>query len=119
LAEAEPAQEARSQRPAIIPVDLGAGGFNQLAVLDARRAGGLAGAAIEAEVDVPDEGVGQPQPPFVNQDHLVDAAAGRITLQSELAVGGAVVQAKPAVDTGGVVFPARAFKAPVATLGWR
>ena len=39
-----------------------------------------------------------------DMDHLVDAAAGRVSLQIPKAIGGAGVQTDPAVDAAGEVF---------------
>ena len=83
LAKAEPAQEAGDERAAVVLLNLRAGGFDELAVLDAGGAGGLAGAAVEAEVNVADEALAELQAAFVDQNHLVDAAARRVHLDAE------------------------------------
>src|SRR6266550_6930837 len=48
-AENKVPREPREKRPPVILLDLGACGFHQLAVLDARRTCGLARAAIRSE----------------------------------------------------------------------
>src|SRR5579862_1503364 len=84
-------------------LDLSARGFNQFAILDSRWTRGLARAAIEATVDVRDEGIAERKPAFVDQLHLADSPARRIRFLSPQLVGRAVIQAKPAVDTARVV----------------
>ena len=112
--------------------------LDELAVLDAGGAGGFAGAAVEAFVDVLDEGFGDFQASGFRRrgrvhqrgrrrqraglrlglvggadggevglsdvDHLVDAAAGGVSLQIPKAIGGAGVETDAAVDAAGEVF---------------
>ena len=80
------ARGARQQRPAIVLLDLRARRLHQLAVLDAGRARGFAGAAIQALVDVLNEGITEREAPLVHQNHLPDAAARRIRLQAPQAI---------------------------------
>ena len=77
---------------------LGASGLHHAAVGDAGGAGGLAGAALEAEVEMPGDSVGESDAPLVDALHQGDTAAGRLGLDAELDVGGADLQAQPAVD---------------------
>ena len=51
-AEYQVPRNAREERTPVMLLDLRARGFDQLAVLDAGGAGGLAGTAIEALIDV-------------------------------------------------------------------
>ena len=79
--------------------DVGARGFEQLAVLHARRADALAGAAAEAALDVARERAGlYAQPPLLDRAHQVDAPARAVVLVARLHVGRAGFEAQPAVD---------------------
>jgi hypothetical protein len=78
--------------------------FHELAVLDAGRAGGFAGAAVETFVNVIDERIGDGKIAQLDVDHLVDAAARGIRFEIPEAVGGASVETKTAVDAASVVF---------------
>src|ERR1700758_550348 len=98
MATNEAAGKARRKWTAIILFDLRAGPFHQLAVLHARRASGLARAAVEASVDMPDKRLAQRQPPFVHKHHLTDAPARRIRFQAPQSVRGALVEAQAAVN---------------------
>src|SRR5205823_10536809 len=97
--EEEPAKEARAQRAPVIFLDLPPGRFDQAPVLDSGRARRLASAAVETQVDVPDKTLAQRQPPALHLDHLVDPAARRVHLDSQLAISRTTIQAKTAVDT--------------------
>ena len=85
--------------------------FDEFPVLDAAGAGGFAGAAVQAFVDVIDEGIGDRRRcvrlagEFVlgDVDHLLDTAARGVGFEIPEAVGGAGVEAEAAVDTAGVV----------------
>lgn len=99
----EMTREAGEQRPAVVLLDLAAGVFDELAVLDARGAGGLAGAAVEALVDVPDIPLTGQNPELFHVKHLADPATGGVGFEAPEAVGGAVVQAEAAVDTAGEI----------------
>jgi len=80
-----------------------AGVLDELAVLDAGGAGGFAGAAVEAFINVIDEGVGDGSAVLRDVHHLADAAARGVGFETPEAVGGASVEAEPAVDAAGVV----------------
>src|SRR5438876_8036310 len=114
LLEKEPAQDTLEGGPAIIFLDLPACRLHQPPVFDAGRAGRLASPAIKTKIDVFDETLTQRQSSALHLDHLVDAAARRVHFQSQLAIRRAGVQAKPAVDTLGIVVPARRFARTVA-----
>ena len=58
FAEGDVAQDAREERALVVALDERAGVFDELAVFDDGGAGGFAGAAVEAFVDVIDEGFG-------------------------------------------------------------
>ncbi len=83
MAKDEITRDAIKPGTLVIALDARAGVFDELAVLDAGRAGGFARAAVETFVDVIDKGVGDGDVPldFVIElasrdvDHLVDAAA--------------------------------------------
>ena len=93
-----------AQRPPVILLDLGARGFDQLAVLNSRRTRRLASTAVEAAIDVLHEGIAQRQPALIYQQHLPYAAARRIRFQAPQAIRGAMVEAEPAVYAPRVVF---------------
>src|SRR5271167_2839137 len=100
MTENKIALEARKERAAVIAFDAGAGVLDEFAVAHAGGAGGFAGAAVEAFVDVIDEaggdgeglllGVGDGG--LLDADHLADASARRIGLKVPQAVGGAGVE---------------------------
>ena len=98
--------------------------FHQLAVFDAGRAGGFAGAAVKTFVDVIDEGVrdwrgslpSAGKTALRNVDHLADAPARRIGFEVPKSIGGAGVQAKTAVNAAGVIFVDR--RDPRDGSGW-
>ncbi len=81
-AKHEIARHAREKRTPVILFDLRARRFHQLAVFDARGARGLAGAAIQALIDVLHEGFAERQPALVHQHHLADAPARRIGFEA-------------------------------------
>ena len=58
VVEYEFAGEACEERALVVPLDEGAGVLDEFAVLDRGRADGFTGAAVEAFVDVIDEGSG-------------------------------------------------------------
>src|SRR5579863_9841295 len=93
-------------RAAVPALDLPARGFNQPAVFHARRAGRFAGAAIEAQVEVPHHAFAERQAPLLHLNHLVDASSRRVHLLPQFAIGWAGVQAQAAVDALRVVVPA-------------
>ena len=55
IAEHQVARQAAKNGALVVALHAGAGVLDELAVLDAGRAGGFAGAAVEAFVDVVDE----------------------------------------------------------------
>jgi len=87
----------------IVALDARAGVLDEFSIFDAGGAGGFAGAAVEAFVDVIDEGFGDGLLVQLDLDHLVDAAAGRIGLEVPEAIGGTGVKAEAAMDAAGVV----------------
>ena len=94
----EPPQQARWQAPAHGGLDLREGALDQPSVLDARGAGGLAGPARQAQLDVLDVvGPGR-RAALADLHHLVDPPPGRIHLHAQFAVGGTRVEAESAVD---------------------
>ena len=97
------ASEARKARALEIAGDLGASEFDELAVFDSRGAGGLAGAAIEAAVNVGDECVAEFEAALIDEGHLADASARGIGFIVPEAIGGAGVEAQAAVDAAGIV----------------
>ena len=132
------ARDPVEERALVIAFDEGAGVFDELAVFDGGRAGGFAGAAVEAFIDMLDERIGDrcveagtdgSELPTVRRfwlldfgdlalrdmDHLMDAAARGIGFQVPEAIGGARVEAQAAVDAAGVVF----VSGNLAGNGWR
>ncbi len=103
VAEDEIARGAIEPGTLVIALDARAGVLDEFAVLDAGRAGGLAGATVEAFVDVIDKGIGDGLLVQLDMNHLVDAAARGIGFEVPEPVGGAGVEAEAAVDTAGVV----------------
>ena len=109
--ENEAPQQADQYPPLDVSLDLRARGLDQPAVLDPRRTGRFAGAAGQAQADVLDVGGRDGGPLLGHLHHLVDAAARRIHLQAQLAIGGAGVQAQAAVDAAVQVEEFRRFGA--------
>ena len=72
--------------------------LDQLAVLDARRAGRLAGPAIEAELEVPADVGPHRQPAVGHGPHQVDPPARAVVLVAGLDVRRAARRAEAAVD---------------------
>src|SRR5205085_5977772 len=99
------AEDALEHGAAIVGLDEGAGALDDAAVLHAGGTGRLAGAAIEATIDVGNEGITEGETAGVHLQDLVDAAAGRIHLGAEDAIRGAVIEAQAAVDAGLVELP--------------
>src|SRR5207302_818720 len=92
------AKEVLKSRPPIMLLDMVAGVFQQFAIGHSAGTGRFAGAAAEAEIDVPHGGVAQREPTVLNGAHEVDAAAGRIVLVAGLQISRAGGQTEPAVD---------------------
>ena len=97
-AKHQPAKQASGQGAPCAPLDLAARAFHQVAKLHVRRAGRLAGAAVEAQVHVLDEIGRHAQAPLVHRLDEVHAPARRVHFRAQRAVGGALVQAQPAMD---------------------
>ena len=72
--------------------------LDQLAVLHAGGTGGFAGAAIEAELEMPLDARRELQPPVGDGPHQVDAAARTIVLVASFDVRRAGRRAEAAVD---------------------
>ena len=92
------ARESREERALVLVFNARAGVFDEFAVFHAGGAGGFAGAAIEAFINVADETFGERQFAVAHQNHLADAAAGRIAFEMPEAIGRTVVQAQAAMD---------------------
>ncbi len=92
-AENEIARDASDPGAGIFALNARAGVLDEFAVLDAGGAGGLAGAAVQAFVNVIDKGIGDGQLALLDVDHLADAAARGIRFQIPEAIGGAGVEA--------------------------
>lgn len=127
LPKREVAKDAREDRAFVVALDESAGVFDEFAVFDDRGACGFAGAAVEAFVDVIDEGLGDwgvrvgavcgrrgdglcvsgadvGEIGLRDVDHLVDAAARGIGFEIPEAVRGAGVEAEAAVDAPSEIF---------------
>ncbi len=89
--------------------NLRARALQQAAVRHTRWTSSLAIQAAEAAVNVGDERLAQRQTALVHLHHLVDAAARRIHLRAQRAIGRTLVEAQSAVDTLGVQVPRRLF----------
>ncbi len=87
----------------IVAFDVRAGVLDEFSIFDAGGAGSFASAAVEAFVDVVDEGFGDGLLVQLDLDHLVNAAARRIGFEVPEAIGGAGVKAEAAVDAAGIV----------------
>jgi len=103
----EIAREACEERALVFVFDAGACVFDQSPVPDSGRAGGFAGAAIEAFVNVVNERFGDREFALLNKKHLANAPPGRIRFEMPQPVGGAVVEAESAVDAERKVFKDR------------
>ena len=90
--------EALGQGAGAVLGHLGAGRLHHAAVGDAGGAGGLAGAALQAEVEVRGDAVGESDAALVHALHEGDAPAGGLGLDAELDVGGADLEAESAMD---------------------
>ena len=95
--EVDPPEPPAEEPARPLPLDLGARGLDELAVRDAGRAGRLAGAAAQAEIEMGNRGVGQVDPALGERLDQHDAAARRVHLRPELGEGRAVGEAEPAV----------------------
>ncbi len=104
---------------AAVAQDFGPGFFHDLAVADAGRAGGLAVAALQAEVEVADNVLAEGDTPLAHRSHEVEPAPGRLGLQAELDVGGAVGKAEAAANAVHDILKAGGIRAAEALLGSR
>ena len=75
-----------------------AGGFGDAAVLHAGGAGGLAGAAEKAELQMLFEAVVQLDAPVSRRLDQMNSAARRFGFETGNAIGRALIQAQTAVD---------------------
>ena len=103
VTENEAARDGRKPGAGIFALDSRPGVLDEFPILDSRRAGGFASAAVEAFVDVIDKTIRDGLLVQLHLDHLVDTAARRIGLQVPEPVGGTGIEAKTAVDAAGVV----------------
>ena len=103
LAEDEVARDAEDPRALVVALDAGAGVLDEFSIFHTRGAGGFAGAAVEAFVDMIDEGIGDGLLVQLDVYHLVDAAARRIGFEIPEPVGRAGAEAEAAVNAAGVV----------------
>jgi len=72
--------------------------FEQTAVLDPTWADGFAGAAPQAQINVPHRGRLERQPALLQGPHKVDATSWGVVLVTCLEIGGASTEAEPAMD---------------------
>ena len=93
------ADSADSSRLQVVGPHLSTGVFHHAAVGHARRANGLAGAALEAGLPVGHDLGGYLDAALVHRLHQGDAPAGRLHLHPGLHVGRAGTQAQAAVHT--------------------
>ena len=111
IAKKEVARYVSEPGAFVTALDASARMLDQLSVLDAGGAGGFAGAAVEAFVNVIHESVADlrfrlllaAELALENVEHLLDAAARRIRFEVPEAIRGTSVQAQPAVDAARVV----------------
>src|SRR5260370_37919413 len=99
------AQFALQPGAEVFVFDNGSGTLNDASVLHAGWAGALAAAAIEAAVNVSNKRFGYRQLAAIHLQDLIDAAARRIHLHTENAIGGAGVQTQATLDASGVKLP--------------
>src|SRR5437764_10527036 len=69
--------------PLVMLFDLSAGALHDASVLHAGGAGGFAGAAVEAAVDVGHERIADRESACIDLQHLVDASPRRIHLHAQ------------------------------------
>lgn len=104
MSKNEIARDSREKRAAVVELDFCASMFDELAVFDAGGAGCFAGAAVEALIDVLDEGIGDGLVVQFDVNHLADATARGIGFEIPEAVGGAGIEAQAAVRATGKIF---------------
>ena len=90
-------------RPPLLCKDLGSSRLNDAPVWHPGRANSLAGAALQAEVEVVDYRVIQGGASLVDGTDKGDAAARRFELETSLHVGRTRVQAETAMDASGQI----------------
>jgi hypothetical protein len=100
----ETAHSAGEKWATVAALDFCARVFDELAVFHARGAGGFAGTAVEALVNVLDEGIGDGLMVQFDVNHLADAPARRICFKVPEAVGGAGVETEAAVSATREIF---------------
>jgi len=98
------ARVSREKWARVVSFNFGASVFNELAVFDAGGAGGFAGAAVEAFIDVFDEGIGDGLVIEFDVNHLADASARGVGLEIPEAVSGASVEAESAMGAASKIF---------------
>lgn len=106
------ADELGEPRAPVIALNAGAGMLDESSILDARGTGGLASAAVEAFIDVVDEGIrnGRGGVGMIGElalrdvHHLVDAATRRIGFEIPKTISRTNVETKAAVNAARVVF---------------
>ena len=97
-------RHARKNRPPIVALNASPGILHQLSVFHAGRACGFARPAVQASVNVLDKRIGDRHVAQLDVNHLSNPATGRIRLQIPEPVGGAGIQAEPAMNATRVVF---------------
>lgn len=100
-ADEDTAEEGLNRVATVDTVEVIAGGFEEVSVGDAAGAGGFAGAAAEAKVEVPDGGAVWGKAPRGEGTHQVDASARGIVFVAGFEIGGAGGEAEAAMDAGG------------------
>ena len=99
--QAEPAKQPAGRPQLAMGRQHRPGPLENVRVFDARGAGGLAGPAVQALVQVLQHLFLGRQLALQQPLHQIDAPARRVHLDAQLAIGGAGLQAQPAVHAGG------------------
>src|SRR5271166_2417243 len=102
-------QHALQPGARVVLLDLRARTLQQVTILDTGRTGGLAIQAAKTAVNVFDKRFAQAEPAFIDLQHLVNASPRRVHFRAKGAVGGAIIQAQPAVNALGVQVPCGLF----------
>src|SRR5258705_3882728 len=100
-------RHARNKRPFVVALNSCARIFDELPVLHSGRTSSLAGAAIQAFIDVLDKSCIHPLIALFHPDHLKYASTRRIRFKMPQPVGRTMVQAQPAMHAARIVFVAR------------
>ena len=103
----------------IVSINLTSRRFNQSAVLDARGTCGLAGAAIQAQVNVLHKTFAKRKTAALDLNHLVNSPARRIHFYAQFAVRRTTVQAQAAMNALRIIIPTRSFARTEAFRGRR